>query len=84
MTTSFMRQFVNPAILFEREDFSAAVLLVIDMQVDFLSRKGRLHVEQERVEGLISNVHGKTHNYRPLHSADGSRHRQRRFPVLQA
>jgi nicotinamidase-related amidase len=54
--TTFTRQFLNPAILFEREDLSAAVLLVIDMQVDFLSQKGRLHVEQEGVEGLISNV----------------------------
>jgi nicotinamidase-related amidase len=54
--TSFLRQFVNLAILFDREDLSSAVLLVIDMQVDFLSYTGRLHVEQERVEGLISNV----------------------------
>jgi hypothetical protein len=35
--TTFTRQFFNPAILFEREDLSAAVLLVIVMQVDFLS-----------------------------------------------
>jgi nicotinamidase-related amidase len=54
--TSSTRQFVNPAILFEREDPFATVLLVIDMQVDFLNHMGRLQVERKRVDGLISNV----------------------------
>ena len=54
--TSVTRQFVDPEILFEQEDLSDAVLLVIDMQVDFLGHKGRLQVERARVERLISNV----------------------------
>jgi len=47
---------VSSRFSFDKEDSSSTALLVIDMQVDFLSDEGRLPVDLARVFDLISSV----------------------------
>ena len=46
---------MNPNCFID-ENPAATALLVVDMQVDFLSDKGRLPVDRARVDGLIAGV----------------------------